>query len=47
MLAQGELTNVKLSGYYEADFLSAAVTSNNNESNSYPYASARHGPGRF
>ena len=36
MLAQGELTNVKLSGYYEADFLSAAVTSNNNESNSYP-----------
>ncbi|MGA8341718.1 MAG: hypothetical protein WB781_07245, partial [Candidatus Sulfotelmatobacter sp.] len=25
----------KLSGYYEADFLSAGVTSNNNESNSY------------
>jgi hypothetical protein len=36
MLAQGDLSNVKLSGYYEADFLSAAVTSNNNESNSYP-----------
>jgi hypothetical protein len=36
MLAQGQLTNVKLSGYYEADFLSAGVTSNNNESNSYP-----------
>jgi hypothetical protein len=35
MLAQGQLTNVKLSGYYEADFLSAGVTSNNNESNSY------------
>jgi len=35
LLAQGQLTNVKLSGYYEADFLSAAVTSNNNESNSY------------
>jgi hypothetical protein len=35
MLAQGELTNVKLSGYYEADFLSAGVTSNNNQSNSY------------
>ena len=35
MLAEGRLTNVKLSGYYEADFLSAGVTSNNNESNSY------------
>jgi hypothetical protein len=35
MLAQGQLSNVKLSGYYEADFLSAGVTSNNNESNSY------------
>jgi hypothetical protein len=35
MLAQGQLTNVKLSGYYEADFLSAGVTSTNTESNSY------------
>jgi hypothetical protein len=35
MLAEGKLANAKLSGYYEADFLSAAVTSNNNESNSY------------
>jgi hypothetical protein len=35
MLAQGQLSNVKLTGYYEADFLSAGVTSNNNESNSY------------
>jgi len=35
MLAQGQLANAKLSGYYEADFLSAGVTSNNNESNSY------------
>jgi hypothetical protein len=35
MLAQGQLSDVKLSGYYEADFLSAGVTSNNNESNSY------------
>ncbi|MGA8285918.1 MAG: hypothetical protein WB796_14290 [Candidatus Sulfotelmatobacter sp.] len=35
MLAQGQAANFKLSGYYEADFLSAAVTSNNNESNSY------------
>ena len=28
--------SAKLSGYYEADFLYAGVTSNNNESNSYP-----------
>jgi hypothetical protein len=35
MLAQGQLTNMKLTGYYESDFLSAGVTSNNNESNSY------------
>ena len=35
MLAEGRLSDVKLSGYVEADFLSAGVTSNNNESNSY------------
>jgi hypothetical protein len=35
LLAEGKLKDVKLSGYYEADFLSAAITSNNNESNSY------------
>jgi hypothetical protein len=35
MLAEGQLKDFKMSGYYEADFLSAAVTSNNNESNSY------------
>jgi len=35
MLAEGKLATAKLSGYYEADFLSAAVTSNNNQSNSY------------
>jgi hypothetical protein len=35
MLAEGKLSNVKLSGYVEADFLSAGVTSNNNQSNSY------------
>ena len=35
MLAEGRLAGAKLSGYVEADFLSAAVTSNNNESNSY------------
>ena len=35
MLAEGKLSDVKLSGYVEADFLSAGVTSNNNQSNSY------------
>jgi hypothetical protein len=35
LLAEGKLGAAKLSGYYEADFLSAAVTSNNNQSNSY------------
>jgi hypothetical protein len=35
MLAEGKLKNAKLSGYVEADFLSAGVTSNNNQSNSY------------
>jgi len=35
MLAEGRLKSAKLSGYVEADFLSAATTSNNNQSNSY------------
>jgi hypothetical protein len=35
LLAEGKLSNVTLRGYYETDFLSAGVTSNNNESNSY------------
>jgi hypothetical protein len=35
MLSEGKLKNVKLAGYVEADFLSAGVTSNNNQSNSY------------
>jgi TolA-binding protein len=35
MLAEGKFSDVKLSGYYEADFLSAGVTSNNNQTNSY------------
>jgi len=35
MLAEGQLSSAKLVGYLEADFLSAGVTSNNNESNSY------------
>ena len=37
MLAEGRLKSVKLSGYMEADFLSAGVTSNNNQSNSYTF----------
>jgi len=35
MLTEGRLGMAKLSGYVEADFLSAAITSNNNQSNSY------------
>lgn len=35
LLAEGKLKSAKVSGYVEADFLSAGVTSNNNESNSY------------
>jgi TolA-binding protein len=35
MLAEGKLSNTKLSGYYESDFLSSGITSNNNQSNSY------------
>jgi Skp family chaperone for outer membrane proteins len=33
--AVGKLDNMTLTGYYEADWLSAGVTSNNNQSNSY------------
>lgn len=33
--AIGKLPNFTLTGYYEADWLSAGVTSNNNQSNSY------------
>jgi hypothetical protein len=35
MLVEGKLKGAQLTGYVEADFLSAGVTSNNNESNSY------------
>jgi len=35
MLAEGKLADVKMSGYVEGDFLSAGITSNNNQSNSY------------
>ena len=37
MLAEGKLKAAKLTGYVEADFLSAGVTSNNNQSNSYTF----------
>jgi Skp family chaperone for outer membrane proteins len=33
--ATGKLSGLTLTGYYEADWLSAGVTSNNNQSNSY------------
>jgi hypothetical protein len=35
MLVAGKLSTVKIGGYYEADFLSAGTTSNDNQSNSY------------
>jgi len=35
LLGEGSVSDIKFSAYYESDFLSAAVTSNNNESNSY------------
>lgn len=35
MLAESKLSMAKLTGYVEADFLSAGITSNNNQSNSY------------
>src|SRR2546422_10490942 len=37
MLAEGKLKSAKLSGYVEADFLSAGVTSNANQTNSYTF----------
>ncbi|HET6178319.1 MAG TPA: hypothetical protein VFE61_15405 [Candidatus Sulfotelmatobacter sp.] len=35
LLAEGRLKSVKLAGFIESDFLSAGITSNNNQSNSY------------
>ena len=35
MLVEGKLSDVKIGGYYETDFLSAGVTSNYNQSNSF------------
>src|ERR1700730_8662682 len=37
MLAEGKLKTVKIGGYYEGDFLSAGITSNDNQSNSYVF----------
>jgi hypothetical protein len=37
LLAEGKLANAKVGGYYEADFLSAGVTSNSRQSNSYTW----------
>jgi uncharacterized coiled-coil protein SlyX len=34
---QGKLADVKVGGYFEGDFLSAGVTSNNNQTNSYTF----------
>ncbi len=36
-LFEGRAATYKLSGYFESDFLSAGVTSNNNQSNSYTF----------
>ena len=35
MLGEGRLGTARLTGYFESDFLSAGITSNNNQSNSY------------
>jgi hypothetical protein len=35
LLAEGKLKNMKLSGYWEMDWLGTGITSNNNQSNSY------------
>lgn len=35
LLVEGKMKEAKLTGYYEMDWLSAGVTSNNNQSNSY------------
>jgi hypothetical protein len=37
MLMEGKLSNVKIGGYYEGDFLAAGVTSNSRQSNSYVF----------
>jgi hypothetical protein len=37
LLAEGNLSRSTLRGYYEGDFLSAGITSNDNQSNSYTF----------
>src|SRR5258707_964172 len=37
LLVETRIGTAKVSGYYEGDFLNAGVTSNNRESNSYPF----------
>jgi hypothetical protein len=37
LLAESKIDNVKLTGYYEADFLGAGTTSNNRQTNSYVF----------
>jgi hypothetical protein len=37
VLIQGKLDGVKIGSYFEGDFLSAGVTSNNNQTNSYTF----------
>jgi len=37
MLMEGKLSDVKIGGYYEGDFLGAGSPSNNNQSNSYVF----------
>ncbi len=37
LLAEGKIEHAKFTGYYEADFLGAGVTSNNRQSNSYVF----------
>jgi hypothetical protein len=37
LLVTGKLDNIRLRGYEEGDFLSAGVTSNNNQTNSYTF----------
>ena len=36
LMATGQLSSAKLTGYYEADFLGVGISSNNNQTNSYP-----------
>ena len=37
LLVESKIGTAKLTGYYEGDFLNAGVTSNNRQSNSYPF----------